>query len=122
MSGYVYLDDNGTQTFGNGDRVITGATVQLTGTDLNGNTVSLTTTTDNNGYYIFSGLITGTYTITLLDGTPIFAAEVANVGTVNSSTDGTASALTQIAQVQLIGGNVGVNYDFGGIYYAGIGS
>jgi hypothetical protein len=57
-----------------------------------------------------------------LDGTPIFSAEVANLGTVNGNTDGTVSSDTQIAQVALIGGNVGVNYNFGGLYNGGLGS
>ena len=43
---------------------IEGVTITLTGTDANGNTVSIETETDENGDYLFDDLIAGTYTVT----------------------------------------------------------
>ncbi len=43
---------------------IAGVTITLTGTDALGSPVSMTTTTDANGNYVFTGLLAGTYTVT----------------------------------------------------------
>jgi len=67
ISGYVYLDFNlnSTRTLGgaNPDTGIAGITITLTGTDSDGRAVSLTTVTDANGLYTFTGLGGGEYTI-----------------------------------------------------------
>ena len=42
---------------------LAGITIALTGTDQNGNAVQLTTTTDQNGNFTFTGLLAGTYSI-----------------------------------------------------------
>ncbi|MBK7954618.1 MAG: carboxypeptidase regulatory-like domain-containing protein [Candidatus Accumulibacter sp.] len=58
VSGFVYLDanDNGSRAGPPNEPGISGVTVTLTGTDDLGNAVSLTTTTDANGAYSFTGL------------------------------------------------------------------
>src|SRR5262249_44974028 len=63
ISGYVYYDatNDGDRA---GEAAIPGATVTLTGTDDLGNPVSASTTTDSTGFYSFTGLRPGTYTIT----------------------------------------------------------
>ena len=63
VSGYAYIDYNRDETFepGSPDAGFAGLTVTLTGTDALGRSVNLTTTTDVNGYYIFAGLLGGTY-------------------------------------------------------------
>ena len=43
------------------ESLITNVTITLTGTDVASNPVSLTTTTDANGAYLFSNLVAGTY-------------------------------------------------------------
>jgi Cna protein B-type domain. len=43
---------------------IPNVTVTLTGTDQLGNPVSLTTTTDGSGFYLFDNLVPGTYKLT----------------------------------------------------------
>ena len=66
LSGYTYHDVDGNRTFGTGagDLPLAGVIISLTGTDILGNPVTATTTTDANGLYQFATLAPGTYTIT----------------------------------------------------------
>ncbi|MFO0953520.1 MAG: SdrD B-like domain-containing protein, partial [Isosphaeraceae bacterium] len=64
LSGKVYLDSDGDGTPQAGEPGIPGVTVALTGTDALGHPVSLSTTTDADGSYRFTGLIGGQYTLT----------------------------------------------------------
>ena len=57
ISGYVYNDLNNNGVFESGEPAIPNVSMSLTGTDFRGNAVSLTTTTDSNGFYQFSGLL-----------------------------------------------------------------
>ena len=64
----VWLDENGDGVQDAGEAGIPNLTVTLTGTDANGNPVALTTVTDADGGYVFSGLLpsnAGGYTITV---------------------------------------------------------
>jgi uncharacterized repeat protein (TIGR01451 family) len=63
LSGFVYLDKNGDGNIDCSDRAITNVTVTLTGVDDRGNSISLTTVTDDGGAYVFNNLRPGTYTI-----------------------------------------------------------
>jgi hypothetical protein len=102
ISGYVLV--NGTSTG------LAGVTITLIGTDENGNAVDLTATTDVNGYYQFTDLTPGFYT--LKSGTaPGYEAVGSAAGTVNGTTDG-SGGLVQITSISLQSGNVGINYDF----------
>lgn len=56
LSGRVFADANGNGDTDAGDAGIPNVTVTLTGTDINGNTVTFTTTTDSNGDYSFTNL------------------------------------------------------------------
>jgi hypothetical protein len=106
LSGVVYADNNGTGVFAPGDTGLSGVTVTLTGTDDLGNTVNLTTVTDNNGRYSFSGLRPGTYTI--MEHTPSgFTDETASAG----SQGGTA-APGQVFGINLAAGVHGIGYNF----------
>ncbi|RZJ07872.1 MAG: hypothetical protein EOO54_23155, partial [Haliea sp.] len=66
VSGVVFLDYNNNGLLdGTSDHGIDGQLVQLTGTDINGTAVSMTTTTAPNGSYRFDGVPEGTaYTVT----------------------------------------------------------
>ena len=114
VSGNVYLDNNRDKVFDTGDTAFANLTVHLTGIDVTGASISLTATTDVNGYYIFSGLLAGTYSVTLVPPGGIYSPEVANVGTVNSTAVGVANTSNaEIDQVVLTTGQKGLNYDFG---------
>jgi uncharacterized repeat protein (TIGR01451 family) len=63
VSGTVFQDNNNDGIQDAGEAGIAGVTVTLTGTDVYGNVVSLTTVTDANGSYLFDGLVAGTYSI-----------------------------------------------------------
>ncbi|MBK8959362.1 MAG: carboxypeptidase regulatory-like domain-containing protein, partial [Proteobacteria bacterium] len=63
LSGYVY-EDQGNDGVRNAEPPIAGVTVTLSGTDDLGNAVTASTTTDVNGYYEFTGLRPGTYSVT----------------------------------------------------------
>jgi hypothetical protein len=63
LAGFVYVDTNNNGIKDLGELPIAGVIVTLTGTDSHGNPVTKTTTTDTNGAYSFTGLISGTYTL-----------------------------------------------------------
>jgi hypothetical protein len=113
VSGYVYVDSNRDTIKDNGE---TGDSqpdlIQLTGTDMFGNAVNLTTTTDATGFYSFTALVPGTYTITFVSAPASYNFETANVGTVNGLANGQMAASNSISQVQLNSGSVAVDYDF----------
>ena len=81
-------------------------TITLTGTDVNGNPVTLTTTTDANGDYVFEGLVEGTYTVTetqpggFADDTDVVGSEGGTLGN------------DVISEIALAAGVDGVDYDF----------
>jgi hypothetical protein len=107
LSGFVYIDNNGDGMFDTGDTALSSVTVTLTGINDLGQTVTMTATTDQNGFYHFDNLRPGTYTITQ---TPLanFQEEVANVGSVGGS-----PSTGQVSGITLAAGTNGVNYDFG---------
>ena len=89
---------------------IAGVTITLTGTDVNGHAVTMTTTTDGNGFYQFTNLIAGSYTLSAgaVDG---YDFDHAVAGTDNGATDGTGGT-SQITDISLNSGDNGINYDF----------
>jgi SdrD B-like protein len=111
ISGYYFADENGTGTMGPGDSGVPGITITLTGTDINGNQVTLTTQTDANGYYSFTGLAAGTYSISAAHSQYQYGPS--DVGTVNGNTDGTAG-YGCITGITLGANDQGVNYNFAG--------
>jgi hypothetical protein len=111
LSGFVYNDANNDGLFDDGDSGLGGVTITLTGTDDQGHAVELTTTTDANGFYQFTGLRAGKYTLTESD-VPTLNHNQSNVGTVDGNSDGVAGT-AQITEIDLLGGNNGLDYDFG---------
>ncbi len=108
LCGYVYVDANNDGIFESNETPISGATVTLTGTDLFSAPVSLTTTTDNNGYYCFTSLNGGTYTIQEPGLLPYTDGKT----TVGSQLSGTPST-DQIANIDLPFNVNGINNNFG---------
>ena len=102
ISGHVYADPNNNSVHDAGEGVISGVTITL----LQGSTVVATTTTDVNGYYQFTNLAAGTYTVRetqpagWLDG-----------GEKAGSKGGTVTD-DQIAGIVLVAGDDAVDYDF----------
>ena len=91
VQGRVFADANKNGTFGSGDSGISGQTITLTGNDINGNAVSLTTTTAADGSYTFSGVPEGnSYTLTQ----PTQPPSTTNGITTAGSTGGIATAPT----------------------------
>jgi hypothetical protein len=113
VSGYVYMDTNQDRVKDNGETSDGLADViQLTGTDIYGNSVNLTTTTDATGFYSFTNLMPGTYTVTFVTTTSPYQFEWANVGTVNGVTVGMVAQTNTLGQIKLTSGAAGINYDF----------
>ena len=89
ISGQVFLDYNNNGTFEPSDNGLGGQTILLTGVDINGNAVSLSTVTGPDGRYSFVGVPEGSaYTLTQ----PAQPAGTRNGITTAGSTGGTASA------------------------------
>ena len=64
IAGAVYNDTNGNGVRDADEAGIAGVEITLTGVDVNGNDVFLTTFTDANGDYVFDNLQAGTYQVT----------------------------------------------------------
>jgi hypothetical protein len=96
ISGTVYTDVNSNQTFDNGDTALASVTVTLTGKDVTGKTISLTTTTASNGTYSFPNLFAGSYTV----------SSPASVGTETLETAATLS-IALVAGAPSTGNNFG---------------
>ena len=63
LDGYVYVDKNNNAIKDAGEKPIAGVIMTLTGTDIFGNSVTRTTTTNSVGYYNFVNLMPGTYNV-----------------------------------------------------------
>ncbi|MEZ6117031.1 MAG: SdrD B-like domain-containing protein [Pirellulaceae bacterium] len=64
IQGRVFADGNNDGLANNGDNGLAGITVTLSGTDVFGNPVTDTTSTDTNGNYSFDFLLAGNYVVT----------------------------------------------------------
>ena len=114
ISGYVYRDPNDNGIFDTGEAAISNVQVTLTGTDNNGFTINLTSTTDTNGFYEILGLpasdSTG-YTLTETQPSLIFDGKD-TVGTISGTTVGTL-ANDIISAIVLPVNGAGIDYNFG---------
>ena len=88
IAGRVWLDVDNGGTVNGAETGIAGVVVELSGTDIAGNTVTRTTTTDASGNYRFEALPPGTYAVR----EPSQPAGTLNGRTVAGSTGGTATA------------------------------
>ena len=81
ISGTVYLDANHNGRDDGNEFGIANVVLTLTGTTTTGVAVRLTSTTDGNGFYGFSGLAAGTYQVRITLPTSVFIDGHVSVGT-----------------------------------------
>ncbi|HVK53000.1 MAG TPA: SdrD B-like domain-containing protein [Pseudoxanthomonas sp.] len=126
LSGRVWLDLNDNGLIDAGESGIAGVTVHLSGTDDGGVAVSLDTTTDANGNYLFGGLVPGTYAISepnqpegTLNGTTVAGNRGGSATarqTLPSAITGIVLALDQTGTGYLFG-EIGQGAISGRVYY-----
>ncbi len=92
LSGRVWVDANDDGALNVGELTIPSVPIRLTGTTLGGDTVDLHTTTDSNGFYLFTDLPAGTYALAqtqpagFMDGQDVLGT-VAGVASGNVAAD-----------------------------------
>ena len=93
VGGRAFRDNNGNGQRDNNDLGLGNIDVTLSGTDLDGNAVTRTATTDANGQYVFDGLPAGSYQVAFgNNGTDLFTT--ANTGNDDFDSDANASTGT----------------------------
>jgi SdrD B-like domain len=112
ISGVVYVDVNQNGQYDGGtDTPIPNVIITLTGTDLEGNPVNMTTTSAADGSYTFAGLPVSNATGYTLNEAPT-PAYGEGTNTPGVPTNGTVSGDT-ISQITVTSGAVLTNYNFG---------
>ena len=116
ISGRVFLDldTNGVFDTNSGDAPLVGVTIQLSGVNDLGQTVTLTTTTNADGTYSFTNLRAGTYTIAEVVLPPEYAGLQDGddyIGTINGSSNGEVGA-EQFYGIVIADGEHGLEYNF----------
>ncbi|CRK62069.1 internalin, putative [Alloactinosynnema sp. L-07] len=114
LAGFVYQDLNDNGVKDPGEPGIGGVSVQLTGTDAQGNAVDVTVTTGGDGGYLFEGLVGGTYTLN--ETQPAFLDGLDAAG----SAGGTVTPPDSITAIELGGGVDATDYLFGELPAASI--
>jgi uncharacterized repeat protein (TIGR01451 family) len=120
LSGRVWLDIDNDGIIDSAEEGIAGVAVTLTGTDQDGNPVSLEATTAADGSYAFTGLLPGSYVVT----EPTQPTGTLNGRTVPGSAGGTATAPaatpSAVTAITLGVNESAVDYNFGEIQAATI--
>ncbi|MBN9412008.1 MAG: DUF11 domain-containing protein [Burkholderiales bacterium] len=102
VSGAVFLDyDNNGLLDGPSDHGLGGQVINLTGTDVNGGTVTRTTTTAADGSYSFTGLPPGTYAVTQPAQPTGTTNGITTPGSAGGTATGPATAPSAIANIDL---------------------
>lgn len=115
VSGVVFLDYNNNGVLNTPpDHGIGGQTVNLTGNDINGNAVSLTTTTAANGSYSFTGVPEGSnYTVTQPSQPTGTSNGTATAGSTGGAASNPTATSSRIAGINVAGANtVSANNNF----------
>jgi hypothetical protein len=107
INGIVYLAPNATAPYAQGDPGVSNVTVTLTGLTLTQQQVALTAVTDTNGYYSFTNLQPGIYSLT---DQPIPSGYIAGAETAGSYGGVVSNNDILLALPQ---GGVAMCYDFG---------
>ncbi len=115
LTGSVFIDNDIDEAFDLGDTPLENVTVRLAGVDFKGNPVELEKTTDENGDYLFDGLVAGTYNLTQVQ-----PAELANgsshIGIFNNDESvlpsSGAAGVNQITNIEIGVGRHGRSFNF----------
>ena len=113
LSGTVYYDQNLDNLLDNGEHGI--GNVQLKLLEWNGSqwvATGNTATTDSQGNYSFAGLLPGDYCVSEVQPAGYLSVG-SQVGTVDGALDGTSVDPDTLCDIQLVGGQDGVHYNFG---------
>lgn len=105
VAGRVFNDGNNDGLFNNADTGLAGVTLNLTGTDINGQPITKTTVTDADGHYNFSGLPEGTYTVTEPTQPPRTNNGITTVGTTGGTATAVGTVPSHIDTISLTGTN-----------------
>jgi SdrD B-like domain len=113
LGDFVWDDKNGNGVQDSGEPGISGAVVNLTGTDGAGNPVSLTTTTNASGLYEFTNLAPGSYTVTFEKPAGFTSGSPVDLGG-NDLKDSDANPTTGVSpSVTLVSGENNTTIDAG---------
>ena len=119
LSGWVYLDANDNGIRDDGERGIGGVVLSLTGEDINGNPISLTTTTDSSGFYIFNDLpASGPEGYTISQSQPIGYADGLDGANNPENIAGSLGGIIGndlLSAILVEAGEIGDSYNFGEI-------
>lgn len=108
---WLDLDSDGIQD--DGEPGVSGVLVTLAGTDVDGSAVSLTTTTDADGRYLFADLAAGDYLVTFDHSTAGALAFTAPLAGTDRATDSDADAAGRSGTVSLAWGEDDLTVDAG---------
>jgi hypothetical protein len=111
LAGTVYNDVNSNGTQDTGEAGVSGVHLTLTGTDNQGNAVTVSTTSGTDGSYSFGNLAIGNYAITEVQPTG-FVSTNSTAGTINGVATGTPNGAT-ITNINVAGCASGVGFNFG---------
>ena len=116
ISGYVWHDVDEDVVIDAGENGLNNVRVSLQGSDIFGNPINVTATTDDDGAYAFTGLNPGAYTLneTQPDN---FASTGASIG----SNGGTLNGSDTVETIAITSGDQAVQYNFGEDFGVSIG-
>lgn len=121
VGGYVYRDDNDNGQRNSGESGIAGVTVRLVPVDTIANQSVESAVTDASGAYSFAGLAPGVYEIIEVSQPADFVDGQDTAGTINGMVVGSPeNPGDAIRGVNLDGGDVGIEYNFGELAYGEI--
>jgi VCBS repeat-containing protein len=107
LSGVAFNDANRNGGYDVGEVLLRNVKINLTGSDNDGNPVSDSTTTDDNGFYDFPGLRPGKYQLSAAMPAHL------NSGTATVGTNGGNVSSQSISDITLNAGSDGSGYNFG---------
>lgn len=105
ISGVVFLDYDNNGLLDGVDHGIGGVALELTGTDINGNPVTRTTTTLPDGTYAFTDVPEGTYTVIQPDQPAGTTNGIPTAGSTGGTATNPTATSSQISSISLVGGD-----------------